>query len=65
MFLFCFSYQTEAKSLFLLSLSVDYYELDNTGIDFHNITLPEVTSIFTHKKTAHSIWKKKARRFVY
>lgn len=32
------------------SLSVDYYELDNIGIDFQNIVLPELTSILANKK---------------
>lgn len=50
MFIFVSITKPKQKSLFLLSLSVDYNELDNIGINFQNITVPELTSILTHKK---------------
>jgi len=56
----CFNYQTEAKSLFLLRLTAGYYELDNIGIDFQTVTLPELTSILTHKRLHTVFGKSKA-----
>lgn len=63
MFIFVSITKPKQRSLFLLSLSVDYYELDNIGINFQNITVPELTSILTHKKLHTVFWRSKPEEF--